>query len=52
MTAAAQNRRVQASSPLISEPLAERLRSKAEHLEELADQHRAARITLEQGEDE
>lgn len=52
MTAAAQNLRVQASSPLVPEPLAERLRSKAEHLEELADQHRAGRIILEQREAE
>ncbi|WP_435239160.1 integrase [Streptomyces sp. YPW6] len=52
MLAAAENLRMQALSPLVPEPMAERLRSKAEHLEELAAQHRAARITLEDGCDE
>ncbi|WP_406140242.1 hypothetical protein OH828_26750 [Streptomyces anulatus] len=49
MAAAAENLRTQAASPLLPEPLAERLRAKAEHLEELAVQHRAGRITLEDG---
>ncbi|MFG2945814.1 hypothetical protein [Streptomyces adustus] len=49
MTAAAKNLRDQAASPLVPEPLSERLRNKAEHLEELAAQHQSRRITLDEG---
>ncbi|MFF7976078.1 hypothetical protein [Streptomyces sp. NPDC007905] len=49
MLAAAENLRMQALSPLVPELMSERLRSKAEHLEELAAQHRATRITLGDG---
>jgi hypothetical protein len=52
MLAAAEILRMQVLSPLVPEPMAERLRSKAEHLEELAAQHRAMRITLADGDDE
>ncbi|MFE7856342.1 hypothetical protein [Streptomyces sp. NPDC057403] len=45
MMAAAENLRMQAVSPLVPEPMAERLQFKAEHLEELSVQHRAGRIT-------
>ncbi|WP_198427407.1 hypothetical protein [Streptomyces buecherae] len=45
MLAAAENLRMQALSPLVPEPMTERLQFKAEHLEELAAQHRAGRIT-------
>ncbi|WP_132820638.1 hypothetical protein [Streptomyces hainanensis] len=39
MPAAAENLRMRAMSPMVPEPMAERLRSKVEHLEELAAQH-------------
>ncbi|MGJ5832000.1 hypothetical protein [Streptomyces ossamyceticus] len=52
MLAVAENLRMQALSLLVPEPMAERLRSKAEHLEKLAAQHRATRITLEDEDDE
>lgn len=38
----------QASSPLLPEPLADRLRQKADHLAQLAADHRASRLTVEQ----
>ncbi|ABP53429.1 hypothetical protein [Salinispora tropica] len=40
--------RAQACSPLLPEPLADRLRHKAEHLTRLAADHRAARITVDE----
>jgi hypothetical protein len=40
--------RAQACSPLLPKPLADRLRQKADHLAQLASDHRASRITADQ----
>lgn len=40
--------RAQSCSPLLPEPLADRLRQKADHLAQLATDHRASRITVDQ----
>ncbi|MFJ6199166.1 hypothetical protein [Micromonospora sp. NPDC092111] len=45
---AAAELRTQASSPLLPEPLADRLRQKADHLAHLASDHRTSRITTDQ----
>jgi hypothetical protein len=45
---AAAELRAQASSPLLPEPLADRLRQKADHLAHLASGHRISRVTADQ----
>jgi hypothetical protein len=45
---AAAELRAQACSPLLPEPLADRLRQKADHLAQLAADHRVSRITVDQ----